>query len=265
MTPSRRFPVIDIHVHHAVGRETEDPAVVMRALLRRADRAGIDRLCLLGNVLRDGVRMDGAQIRSVNDTTIALVRGFPERVSGFCFLNPILDPGFLREEVDRCVAAGLRGIKLEIDLCARDARMATLMNKAAERGIPVLHHAWYQTIGKQPYASDPSDVADLARRFPDVRIVMAHLSGCGIRGVLDIADCPNVWIDTSGGQPVAGLVEYAVERLGAGRVVFGSDECGREFSCQLGRILGARLSARDREAILGRNAAGLLGLGEAVR
>lgn len=254
--------IIDIHVHHEIGTEQHDCFARTEELFRLADRAGIDRLCMLGNVTRYGVRMKPSQIRQVNDTTIALVRRYPDRVSGFCFLNPTLDPGFLREEIDRCVNAGLCGIKLEIDLNARDGRMGVLMDKAAEHDIPVLHHAWHLTVGRQEYASDPSDIAHLARRFPTVRIIMAHLTGDGIRGVLDVADCPNVWIDTSGGQPVAGIVEYAVEKLGAERVVFGSDECGRDFSCQIGRILGANISARDRALILGGNAARLLGIQE---
>ncbi|MFH1708770.1 MAG: hypothetical protein ABIF71_12760 [Planctomycetota bacterium] len=35
-----------------------------------------------------------------------------------------------------------------------------------------------------------------------------------------------------------GLVEYAVAALGARRVVFGSDAPYRDFTCQIGRILG---------------------------
>ena len=54
-------------------------------------------------------------------------------------------------------------------------------------------------------------MADLAGRHPGVTIIMAHLSGAGVRGVLDVLPCKNVCIDTSGGQPLAGLVEYAVD------------------------------------------------------
>ena len=49
---------------------------------------------------------------------------------------------------------------------------------------------------------------------------MAHLTGCETRGVLAIKDLPNVFLDTSGGPPVEGLVEYAVDQLGPDRVNF---------------------------------------------
>jgi predicted TIM-barrel fold metal-dependent hydrolase len=251
--------IIDIHVHDWIGAEARDAFSDIRRMLALADGLGIGRLVLLGNVLRFGVRANQDQIRTINDTTIDLVKKYPDRLAGFCFVNPVLDAGFLREEIDRCIRdEGLCGIKLEIDLNARDKRLKTVMNKAAEHDVPVLHHSWYLTVGDQPYASDPSDIACLAGRYPHVRIVMAHLTGCGARGVLDVLDCPNVWVDTSGSQPLAGMVEYGVKMLGADRIVFGSDVPGRDFSCQLGRIYGAKIGRRDREKILWKNAERLL-------
>jgi len=89
---------------------------------------------------------------------------------------------------------------------------------------------------------------------------MAHLSGCGWRGVADIAPFENILIDTCGSQPESGLVEYAVRELGAQRVLFGSDAPGRDFASQLGRVLAADISEHDRQAILGGNALKLLQL-----
>ena len=87
---------------------------------------------------------------------------------------------------------------------------------------------------------------------------MAHLCGCSDRGVELVADCPNVHVDTSGSQPEAGLVEYAVKRLGARRVLYGSDAPGRGFGPQLAKVLGAAISDADRERILALNARELL-------
>lgn len=151
--------------------------------------------------------------------------------------------------------AGLRGVKLEVGVHARDKRLDPIMEHAAELDVPVLHHAWYKSQGRLPDESDPIDIADLAGRHPATRIVMAHLTGGGHRGVLDILSYPNVSIDTSGGQPVAGLVEYAVAKLGAERVLYGSDVICRDFSAQLARIQAARIGAQARERILWKNAA----------
>jgi hypothetical protein len=134
------------------------------------------------------------------------------------------------------------------------------MRACAELGVPVLHHAWYKTVGKVLNESSPADIADLARRHPRTTIIMAHLTAAGIRGVLDIRPYPNVCVDTSGSQPFSGIIEYALAALGARRILYGSDVTGRDFSCQLGRVYAAKISRRDRELILGLNAQRLLGL-----
>ena len=251
--------IIDIHVHQRLGPGARDPAELDR-VLKLADRAHVDRLCLVGNVSRFGQHPTRRQVRTINNSTLELAQLRPDRVSGFCFLNPQHGPAFLREEIGRCVVeGGLRGIKLWVAVNARDKRLDPIMERAAELRIPVLHHAWYKTQDRQPNESDPSDIAHLARRFPETTIIMAHLVAAGIRGVLDIEPCGNICADTCGSQPFSGIIEYAVAKLGAERVLYGSDVPVRDFSSQLGKIYGARITRRQRALILGLNAARLLG------
>ena len=54
-----------------------------------------------------------------------------------------------------------------------------------------------------------------------------------LRGIEAVADCPNVVVDTSGGDPQSGIVEIAVAALGLTRVVFGSDAPIRHFGVSL--------------------------------
>ena len=254
--------VIDVHVHHCLGPESESAHRRLDMLLASADRAGIDSLCLLGNVLRFGVRPDPQQVRRINSRTLELAGHASGRLRGFCYLNPEHGAASVGAEVDRCVVkGGMAGIKLEIDVNARDRRLAPIMRMAADLRVPVMQHAWYKTVGAYPHESDPSDVAFLAHRFPETTIIMAHLTGAGMWGILDIAECLNVYVDTSGSQPVAGMVEYAVAKLGAERVLFGSDVCCRDFACQLGRVTGAALTRREKSLVLGGNASRLLGIG----
>ena len=89
---------------------------------------------------------------------------------------------------------------------------------------------------------------------------MAHLTGCGCRGVLDVKPFKNVYIDTSGSPAMAGMVEYGASVLGAERLLFGSDAFGRDFSAQLARVLDAGIPEAQRRMILRDNAVKLLGL-----
>jgi predicted TIM-barrel fold metal-dependent hydrolase len=126
-------------------------------------------------------------------------------------------------------------------------------------GIPVLIHCWYKTVQKYENESDPSNIANLAAKFPDLKIIMAHITGCGFRGIQDIAPYPNVYVDTSGSQPEDGIMQYGLDLLGADRILFGSDFPGRDPATQLGRIYSLDMSEEDRNKILGGNSVRLFG------
>jgi predicted TIM-barrel fold metal-dependent hydrolase len=151
-------------------------------------------------------------------------------------------------------------IKQHMDAFADDPRQDAISEAAADLDVPIVWHAWYKKADGYPHESDASHIARLARRTPRTRYVMAHLTGVARRGVQDVADLPNVWVDTSGCWPESEIVEYAVRHLGAERVVYGSDYVGRDYAVQLARVLGARIPDEDKEKVLWRNAAALLKL-----
>ena len=257
MTGALMNDIIDIHTHP----NWVDPFPRMREMIRVAKEVGITRLVVLGGNLGFGWRPTPAQVSEINDLTIELVSRWPETLIAFTRLNAGLPKAFLEEEVDRCFATGLfKGIKLAVWPNARSKRLDPVMRKAEALGAVVLHHCWYKTVQKYAGESDPTDIADLAGRFPGVKIIMPHASGCGCRGILDIESFDNVYVDTSGSQATSGMVEYAVSVLGPHRILFGSDAFGRDFSVQLGRVLGARISKSHQRMLLRDNAIGLLGL-----
>jgi len=252
--------IIDVHTHPIL-RDDRRGWLGAQELIARARAHVIEHLVVLGDVLAYGRSPTEDQIRKINDDTFRLMRAYPGDVTGFCHLNPTLGEKAVRQEIERCVARGFRGLKLEIANNARDACMRPLMEAAQAHGLVVLQHAWSMTkIRQRSFHTDPEDVGTLARRFPEVRIIMAHLTGCGPRGVLAVKDCPNVWVDTSGAAPEAGIVEYAVEQLGAERILYGSDVPIRDFGVAIARITGSRLDAATKRKILHDNARTLLQL-----
>jgi predicted TIM-barrel fold metal-dependent hydrolase len=251
---------IDVHTHPILRDDRRDRTGADE-LIARARLHGIGHLVALGDVLAYGRSPNEAQLRRINDDTYWLMQRHPGVVTGFCHLNPTLGGRAVMRETDRCVARGFRGLKLEIANNARDACMRPLMAAAARHNLVVLQHAWSMTkIRQRSFHTDPEDVATLAKRFPDVRIIMAHLTGCGVRGVLAVKTCRNVFVDTSGAAPEAGIVEFAVQELGADRILYGSDAPIRDFGVALARITGSRLDAGSQGKILHGNARALLGL-----
>ncbi len=250
--------IIDVHVHHRWGGEEECPTAELERTKRLAQMSGISSILLLGAVLSIPPSPSPEQIQVSNSNTLRIMERDPDFFWGACYLNPAHSPAFIRSEARRCVEAGMLALKLWIAVKASDPRFDPVMEAAAELEVPVFIHAWYKTTGNLEQESNGADIAHLARRFPNVDIALLHLPGVKYRGVADVKDLPNVWVDTSGGQPEADIVEYAVRHLGADRLLYGSDAPGRHYGTQLGRVAGAAISAEDKEKILWRNALTLL-------
>jgi len=241
--------IIDAHVHAQLNNPFSADALV-----KAADSVEIDKMCLLGNGTAFGLHPDEKQVKVINDFTVECVKKYPDRFFGFCFINPENDRDFIKSEVARLLREEkFRGIKMALSVVCRDLKVHYIMELARKFTVPVIFHCAYKTIDKFPDESDPSDVAYIASEFPDVTVVMPHIGSCGRKGILEIAEKHNVYVDTSGAQPTSGITEFAVETLGPERVMYGSDAPVRDFSAQLGRVYGAALPAEVKDKILGLN------------
>jgi len=251
---------IDIHVHHRWTKLDERPDYQLERTRELARQSGVDKVLLLTG----GWRATPEQLHQQNDCTQRLMGFDPDFFLGAMYLSPAHDPTFIKDEARRCAEAGMLAIKQGLEANARDPRVSAVAEAAADFDIPILYHAWYKTLGIEPSEteSNGADIADLARRYPEARVIMAHLTGVGRRGVQDVEDLPNVYVDTSGSWYDSEMVEYAVRHMGADRVLYGSDYPGRDYAPQVGRVTGAKLSERDKAKILWRNAAALLKLDE---
>ena len=137
------------------------------------------------------------------------------RIVPYCRLDPADDPV---GEAQRCLARGARGIKLHPRAQAfgfGNAAAEAIFAVAQDAGVPILVHA-----GRGMPRMDP--LADLARRFPDVTLVLAH-TALADQGMFAhrLADHPNVLYDTSCFSPLDVIELFA--RVPAERIVFASD------------------------------------------
>lgn len=99
------------------------------------------------------------------------------------------------------------------------------------------------------------------RSFPEATLVFPHFGRHDsiFKRIDLIAENENCYIDTSGsGYERMGMLEYAVEKIGPNRVLFGSDFSINEPSSVLARIESSCLSAEQKSRVLSGNLEALL-------
>ena len=146
-------------------------------------------------------------------------------------------------------------IKLWSCTLADDPSVDPIMEYAREIGVPVLIHALKNSQNLNDGGTYGIHVANIARRHPQTKIIMAHLGGSAYDGIPAIRDLKNVWCDYSGSMFHGEEINYAVEFIGADRLVFGTDNL---YMQNIGQILGADLTEDQRQLIFYKNAQKLL-------
>ena len=243
--------IVDSHVH--IGKWIGDDS--LEKIIESALRNGIDLLMVSSLGERGYIAYPPVdEFVKANNCVLEAIEKFPDNIQGLCYVNPQY-PKESISEIDRCIANGpMIGIKLWIAGKASDSSAETIAEKAIELDVPILQHAWYKMTGNMENESTPSDVAIMAKKYPELKIQMAHLYGAGFRGIADIAPYPNIYVDTGGGEPETGIIEFAMKEMGSERILFGSDAPGRGFAVQLGKVKGADIPEEYKENILWKNA-----------
>ncbi len=254
----RNLGIWDIHAH--VGNPGPNPAKRMEALIKIADRVGVERLCICMSPPWQ-YEPTPEQFRKSNDDVLAILKEWSSRAFGLVYLNATHTQASL-DELERCVADGpMIGIKLWVGTRANHASLDPIVKRAAELDALILQHTWIKQRGKGnlPHESTPMELAELSARHPGVPIVCGHTGGGDwALGIRAIRHRPELYADLGGGDPVYGEVEMAVRELGASRVLYGSDVNGRSFGSQIGKVLGADISIADKKLILRENLRRLL-------
>jgi len=145
---------------------------------------------------------------------------------------------------------GSRGLKLSplshrFSFSARG--VAELVECAEAFGYPVYTHVLFN-----PGASTEKFAA-LARQYPSVPFILGHMGfGPADQEAIDAAvELDNVFLETSVGNALH--ISLAIERAGAGKVIFGSEFPLSHPKVELEKILCLGLSSDDQERVLWRN------------
>ena len=215
----------------------------------------------------------------VDDRYVAdYVAAHPDVLIGFLSLDPTQD-GWEREMREGREELGLRGIKL-LPMYAGfrpdDERLDPMWRYATEHRLPVLLHTGTTFVAQAPLEYTlPRHIDTVARRFPDVKIIMAHL-GHPYEGecIATFRKHPNVYADVSALHYRPFQLYHSlmlVQEYGVwGKVLFGTDYpfttvnesvAGiRKLNDMLEGTKLPRLDEKEIEAMIHRDSLAILGL-----
>ncbi|MBQ3140642.1 MAG: amidohydrolase [Clostridia bacterium] len=196
-------------------------------------------------------KVTAEEFRHANRTCAQALRKYPKQLRGFGFVNP----GYIREtldEIDRCVSEyGMIGVKLYYQYTICDPVMYPMIEKCIDLNIPILMHASKLNYHpwEQPVVSNGPHFAEIAKRYPEAKIIMAHIGGGGDweYSLKAIADSPSILMDISGSVCEDQIIERSVKEIGAKRILYGTDG---SFSACAGKLLGADIPYEDKLEII---------------
>jgi uncharacterized protein len=249
--PLTSVDVVDCHVHLGPALYMQNPDTDADGLVRALNSMGIAMACVSHSV---GMVSDWYL---GNSLLIDAVKKYPKRVFGYAVFNPRY-PDEMEVEMERCAAAGLRGLKMHPDFhdtLATSPLYDKLYERAqAEHRIILCHYG----AGQSPRCGSHL-FRDVVRRFPRVTYIMAHSlpNTSAVDTAVEYFKGVDVHFDLANAfQP--GVIEYARTRLGVERLLYGSDGCWGSIAARLGLVCAADLPDEDKRKILGGNMRALM-------
>jgi len=184
-----------------------------------------------------------------------LVRAIAEELPGvwaLAWVNP-RESGAAAEARRLLAHPRFVGVKLHPLLDSyhpNDPIVHPVMRAAIEADAPVLFHTGH------PIFTLPWSIEEVAVEFPEAKVVFGHM-GHGnvvyVNAAIDIAARrPNVYLETSG-MPMHTKILEAVERVGAERVLYGSDAPFHHPAVEMLKVRLSGLAPELAERVLGAN------------
>lgn len=243
------FRIFDTHAHLGRARHSGRVATA-EGMLRSMDAAGVDRTLLIPFPVVEDYRRE-------HDEIGAALRSHPERFIGAACLNPFVPEREFRDEVRRCREVfGFRALKFQPQyqgLNPLSERSDFLFETAVENGMALVCH----TGAGAPFAL-PSLFIHPARRFPDLKIVLAHAGASvyALEAIVAATVCANVYIELSTAPPHTVL--EILSHVGPARLMAGSD-LPESLETEISKILTLAISDEAKRAILWETAAEVFG------
>ncbi|HWK26595.1 MAG TPA: amidohydrolase family protein [Solirubrobacter sp.] len=250
--------ILDAHTH-LFDRFEYLEGMTAEQMIATMDGAGVETAVLFTvKGLLGG--LNAGDYRATNEEIAETAARFPGRFIPFASVNP-RDGDAALEEMERAVKdLGCRGFKLHPWWTSFPANSPAALDVARQGDrleVPFIIHSG------TPPTSTPLQIAEMARVAPRATLILAHmgLSDLWKEALHAAARYPNILLETCGTPSLA--IQIAVDRLGADRVVYGSDmpfggHSNVRFQIQKIRDLG--LPEASEQLVLSGNMRRLLGI-----
>jgi hypothetical protein len=198
---------------------------------------------------------------SVHQTNTWLINLKQDRFIKFGTIHPRLKN--LSHELDRLKDHNINGVKLqpEVQGFTVDDRAAAyhLYEALAKKQLKVMFHVGGNPVAKPDNRSTPLMILNVAKEFPELTIIAAHLGGNNMwDSVYELlAGAANVYLETSLSYEniVPELAQKIIRKHGLNKIFFGTDypfaPVGK--SVKIARSVSF-LNTTEKEEILGENA-----------
>ena len=233
--------IIDCHCHAGKGDGLTGPwdtDAPLDKYLQWATEYGITKTVLFAAF--------NANYEKANYQVAKIVNSNRNRFYGFAFIHAQRDAGNVFRLVEKAVKQyGFCGIKTH----RYDARISReICSTAKHFKIPVL----YDTMG------EISTIDLIATEYPDVNFIIPHLGSFADEWKAQLAFLSplerykNIYTDTSGVRRFE-LIQQAIKRAGAHKVLFGSDGPWLHPGIELEKIKALHLTSDDEQKVLYKN------------
>ena len=242
--------IIDFHVH--LGSDKDGKVQTPGGLKNLMEESGTDFAVVFPFDEKDS-------LEKASRALLVYSEGNPHLIPFLRF-----DPNTTTEEsLGTLLSYKFRGVKLHPrsqDFDPTDRKYFGLYKLIEERGLPVLFHTRKEST---PY-SDPDRIIELAQYFPRLIIILGHFGAYSWNVIEKMKAYKNVYLEISGPYSSAGRIEAVAKEIGYERILFGSDAPYFNPRDEARKIYESKLPDEAKRAILGENAARLLGLKVAV-
>lgn len=200
------------------------------------------------------------QVRAINNFIAEVCKNTPKLI-GLISLHPSLELSQVKDEIAFALDNGMVGIKLHPDFQQfniDDPKMDAIYNEITGV-LPILFHT-----GDPRYDySSPVRLANVAKRFPNLKCIAAHMGGYEKWNLIKcFMDTPNVYFDTSSSMfKLSGnQMRDIINMFGSDRFMWGSDFPMWNMEQEIARLNALNLSEEMNAKIFYKNAVNFYGL-----